>query len=100
MYAIKKCSKRDGRVVKFDRNRIQNAISKTFIESNEGNVDIAKKVTESVIERIVRSHIENVPNVEQIQDLVEYTLMDLSFTQTAKCYILYREKRNRDREQD
>ncbi|WP_456363895.1 ATP cone domain-containing protein [Priestia aryabhattai] len=100
MYSIKKCAKRDGRVERFDRNRIQNAISKAFFESNEGNSDIAKKVTESVIERIIRSHIETVPHVEQIQDLVEYTLMDLNFTQTAKCYILYREKRNLARTRD
>ena len=98
MYNIKHCIKRDGRVVRFDRNRIQNAILKAFLESNEGNQYIAKKVTESVIERIARSFVETVPNVEQIQDLVEDTLMRLNFRQTAKRYILYRDMRNRERE--
>jgi ribonucleoside-triphosphate reductase (formate) len=98
MYTVKHCMKRDGRIVRFDRNRIQNAILKAFLESNEGNPYIAKKVTESVIERINRIFIESVPNVEQIQDLVEDTLMNLNFRHTAKRYILYREMRNRERE--
>mgnify|MGYP001096280307 CR=1 FL=1 len=98
MYTVKNCLKRDGRIVKFDRNRIQNAIIKAFAESNEGNYDIAKKVTESIIERIVSHYAETLPNVEQIQDLVEDTLMNLKFRQTAKRYILYREMRNRERD--
>ena len=95
---LKNCVKRDGRLVRFDRNRIQNAITKAFSESNEGNQFIARKVTESVIERITRSYMELIPNVEQIQDLVEDTLMNLNFRQTAKRYILYREMRNRERD--
>lgn len=98
MQSIKNCMKRDGRLVRFDRNRIQNAITKAFSESNEGNPYIAKKVTESVIERITRTYLEMTPNVEQIQDLVEDTLMNLNFRQTAKRYILYREMRNRERD--
>lgn len=98
MQTIKHCIKRDGRLDRFDKNRIKNAISKAFIESNEGNSYIAKQVTESVIERITRSYIELVPNVEQIQDLVEDTLMRLNFRRTAKRYIIYRELRNRERE--
>lgn len=98
MYNVKQCMKRDGRIVKFDRNRIQVAISKAFIESNEGNVIISKKVTESVIETITRSYNDKVPKVEEIQDMVEFTLMDLKFRQTAKRYILYREMRNRQRD--
>lgn len=98
MQSIKNCMKRDGRLVRFDRNRIQTAITKAFSESNEGNPYIAKKVTESVIERITRTYLEMTPNVEQIQDLVEDTLMNLNFRQTAKRYILYREMRNRERD--
>ncbi|MCK2000121.1 ATP cone domain-containing protein [[Brevibacterium] frigoritolerans] len=98
MFIVKQCMKRDGRIVKFDRNRIQLAISKAFIESNEGNVIISKKVTESVIEYITRSYNDKVPKVEEIQDMVEFTLMDLKFRQTAKRYILYREMRNRQRD--
>ncbi|MGF7535719.1 ATP cone domain-containing protein [Bacillus mexicanus] len=98
MQSIKHCVKRDGRLVRFDKNRIKNAISEAFVESNEGNPYIAKQVTESVIERITRSYIELVPNVEQIQDFVEDTLMKLNFRQTAKRYIIYRELKNRERE--
>lgn len=94
MFAIKQCAKRDGQLERFDRNRIQTAILKAFIESNEGNSYIAKQVTECVIERITISYIDEIPTVEQIQDLVEDTLMNLKFRQTAKAYILYREKRN------
>ncbi|MED2737438.1 ATP cone domain-containing protein [Bacillus toyonensis] len=98
MTVIKQCVKRDGRLVRFDRHRIQTAISKAFKESSEGNPNIAKKVTESVLENISRSFVEKAPNVEEIQDAVEDTLMELKFRKTAKCYILYREMRNRERD--
>ena len=42
--------------------------------------------------------IEGTPTVEGVQDLVEETLIEEGFTQTAKAYILYRAERNRVRD--
>lgn len=91
------CIKRDGSLAKFEKHRIQNAISKAFEESKEGNKYIAQQVTESVIERLMREFPYSIPTVESIQDFVEDTLMNLHFRQTAKKYILYRDLRNRER---
>lgn len=91
------CIKRDGSLDKFEKKRIQDAITLAFEDAQEGNKYIAHQVTESVIERLKREYPYENPTVEQIQDLVEETLMNLHFRQTAKKYILYREWRNRER---
>jgi anaerobic ribonucleoside-triphosphate reductase len=89
--------KRSGFREKFDKNLISNAILKAFAESKEGNPYIASKITESVIEKIIRTFPHDVPEVESIQDIVEETLMDYNFSKTAKKYILYRDYRTKQR---
>ncbi len=51
-----------------------------------------------VVEKIESGAIEGTPTVEGVQDLVEETLIEEGFTQTAKAYILYRAERNRVRD--
>jgi anaerobic ribonucleoside-triphosphate reductase len=91
------CKKRDGSVVSFEKNRIVGAIHRAFIEAEEGNRIIAQKVTESVVEKIMLRYTDEIPYVEDIQDIVEDVLMSYNFRQTAKKYILYRDKHNRNR---
>jgi ribonucleoside-diphosphate reductase alpha chain len=43
---------------------------------------------------------ENCPNVEQVQDLVENTLMERGYFGVAKAYILYRFKQTEERKQE
>jgi anaerobic ribonucleoside-triphosphate reductase len=100
MNNVKKCIKRNGVVDNFDRNKIQNAIRKSFLESKEGNKFIAKKITNLVLERIDRTYMREIPSVEEIQDIIEDTLMTLSFKKTAKLYILYRKNRSEERDYD
>lgn len=97
MKEIRFCQKRDGSITTFDKNLISNAITKAFKEANEGNRVIALKITETIVEILIRKYQRGVPTVEDIQDIVENTLMDFNFNRSAKCYILYREKRNRTR---
>jgi len=97
MKGIKFCQKRDGTIVSFEKNRITNAINKAFIEAGEGNRIIAQKVTETIVERIMRQFQHGIPTVEEIQDIVEVTLMEYNFNASAKRYILYREERKRTR---
>lgn len=85
--------KRDGRKVKFDRDKIKTAIL------NAGNA-IGEDV-EEVAEKIA-CEIENANKdleVEDIQDLIEKKLMASSKKETAKNFILYRQKRSLFREE-
>lgn len=95
---IKEILKRDGRKVPFDKSKILNAIKKSFIAIGESKDNkYCDKITNHVINDIIYK-IGDVPNVEQIQDLVEESLIKLNHTKTAKAYILYRAERNRVRE--
>ena len=94
-----KVRKRDGKLVQFDPTRIKNAVAKAFIavdgeltKEGEKNADaVAKKVTAKLSEK------KGTPSVEEIQDLVERSLMDTSRTDVAKAYIIYREGRAEER---
>ena len=90
-------TKRDGRVVIFDKSRIENAIRKAFIEAGgvtEDDENLIKKIADSV------ASIDKDLNVEEIQDLVEDKLMKSRRKDVAKLYILYRDKRTRERERN
>ncbi|GIW69060.1 ribonucleoside-triphosphate reductase [Candidatus Parcubacteria bacterium] len=87
--------KRDGRIVAFDRNRIVRAISKAMLEVGEGKLpEDAERLADVVIRKINRHFSEqDRPDVENIQDLVEETLILEDFPKTAKAYIIYRHER-------
>lgn len=93
---IDRVQKRDGSLVKFDIERITNAIYKAMQASNEGTmqeaVRIAKHV-ESELAQIRQRYRSFTPNVEGIQDAAEKSLMHANYTDTAKAYILYRQRR-------
>jgi ribonucleoside-triphosphate reductase len=84
--------KRDGRTVPFDKDKIFSALEKAFTATNEGKKRSPREVSEFVLMRLREDEVE-VPTVEQIQDLVEETLMRNGYYQTAKSYIMYRAKR-------
>ena len=95
---FEKIRKRDGRIVKFDPERITNAISKAGEATGEFGKDVAKKLTIKVL-AIAQQVIKNrIPTVEEIQDIVEEVLMASQYKKTAKAYIIYREQHARMRE--
>ena len=81
--------KRNGTPVPFDIKKISNAIHKAndaaMVEAISP-LEFEKLVTE-IVESIPHGQI---PNVEQIQDLVEEKLIEHGYAKTAKAYILYR----------
>lgn len=83
-----KVTKRDGRIVDYDRNKIVIAIQKANVE-----VDRYEQVSEETIDAIVAS-IENKKTdnlmVEDIQDMIEQKLMAERKYELAKKYIIYR----------
>ncbi len=91
--------KRDGRKTEFHEEKIAAAIEKAFqacaaMQDRETADQIARKVAQKIDE----GAIEGIPTVEGVQDLVEETLIESGFVQTAKSYILYRAERSRVRD--
>ena len=87
--------KRDGTTVKFDSSKIGSAITKANTRSQEMSPEDIERIVSAVEAKCQR--IENI-DVEQIQDLVEKTLLASRFKATAKQYILYRDQRTRIRQ--
>lgn len=101
---VKRVIKRDGRIVDFDKVRIVKAIAAAAdsVDPNHGlvNVNLARTKTEEVINRLNRIYPDRESiTVEEIQDVVEYCLMDgdENHNKIAKAYVLYRDKRSRVR---
>ncbi len=92
--------KRDGRVVPFETARIAAAVRKAMEAAGEGALEadpqrVAEAVVAALAQRLPPGHI---PQVEEIQDQVEESLILLDFPKTAKAYILYRHERAKIRD--
>ncbi len=81
--------KRNGTPVPFDVNKIRSAIHKA---NEAAQIEaIAPVQFEKLVDEVVESIPDGqVPDVEQVQDLVEEKLIANGFAKTAKAYILYR----------
>lgn len=99
-----KVIKRDGEIMEFDKNRISIAITKaikashTESEFKNINFDILDEIVNKVYFDCVfwvqeHNEIKGI-SVERIQDFVERELIKYGYADTAKEYILYRNKRN------
>jgi len=97
---IKKVKKRNGRIVPFNRQKIVNAISKAMKSVKEGNLEKDPvRVAERGVKELEKRYFPNyIPNIEEIQDVVEEKLILMDFPKTAKSYILYRQERAKIRE--
>lgn len=88
--------KRDGDVVKFDPSKITTAIFMAGKASGEFKEREARKLMLQVL-TLAHEVCGPVPEVEEIQDIVERVLLDSPFHKTAKAYILYREQHSQIR---
>ena len=82
--------KRDGRVVGYNEEKIKGAIRKAMLTTELGEDEA---LIQRIADRIGASGSETM-SVEQIQDLVEFELMNSPRKEVAKRYIAYRDKRN------
>ncbi len=89
--------KRDGKVVEFNSDKIKTAISKSAARVNEMSESDIDRITEIVVNKCERAPGDRI-GVEEIQDLVEDTLLKSKFNRTAKSYILFRDMRTRNRD--
>ncbi|MDF9867755.1 anaerobic ribonucleoside-triphosphate reductase [Bacilli bacterium PM5-3] len=92
---MKPIKKRDGRIAPFDPNKIINAIEKAKIEAQENfePLDIYNRVYAKM------QFLDNW-DVEKIQDLIEEELISSNLANTAKKFIIYRNKRSEIREKN
>jgi len=71
--------KRNGMLVPFDSAKISNAIQKGMIDAQYANLEDAANITQSVQAKLLEKKDKNpdyIPSVEEIQDIVEESLMD------------------------
>lgn len=85
---IKSVTKRDGRLVSFNSEKITFAIFKALRAVGEPNRELAQNVTENVVTKLNEESIL----VEKIQDLVEFELFNQKLFKAAKAYIIYRKQ--------
>ena len=93
-----KVIKRDGRVVKFNKKKIYNAIEKAVesVFNNNNTVDI-KKITKQVSSEIANRFKEDV-KIYEIQNIIEHTLLSFGEEAVYKEYVNYRVEKNIERE--
>lgn len=95
---IYKLQKRNGSIQDFDIRKIQNAIKKAIIAVGKNEIEESDTLAKQVLDRLDADYTDDIPTVENVQDIVELALMDGGYTEVAKAYILYRERRRTARE--
>jgi ribonucleoside-triphosphate reductase len=85
--------KRDGEIVTFDKSKISNAIYQAAKAVGGEDSVLAEKLANEVILYLYTKKGHETPEVEEIQDAVEKTLIENGHARTAKAYILYRKQR-------
>jgi ribonucleoside-triphosphate reductase (formate) len=96
---IKEIKKRDGKIVPFDPERITRAAYKALFSVGKTDERLAQRISDRVTATL--EHMFNgvsVPNVEQTQDIVESTLMNMGENEAAKAFIIYRQNHIEKRE--
>ena len=90
--------KRDGKIIDFDIAKIENAISMAFDAVGKS---YSKEIIELLALRVTACFsdkvIKDIVTVEDIQDSVEVTLIQASYVDVAKAYILYRKQHEKMR---
>lgn len=97
---IENIRKRDGRIVPYDGDKIQQAVLRAFEASGSAKgMETARLIRQQVETELENNEsISGTPSVEEVQDAVERVLIERGFVRTAKAYILYRAERSRVRE--
>jgi len=92
--------KRDGRITNFNKEKITNAIYKALVANGNPDRRIADDLTSGVLSKLISQGFSagNPPSVEDVQDMVESTLIEKGYGEIAKSYILYRHERRKVRE--
>ncbi len=99
-HTIQNIVKRDGTVVSYDRDRIGTAIFKAAAAVGGSDRAEADRLALLVEQKLSENFgAASTPSVEEIQDLVEETLINAGHSKTARAYIRYRHERQMERTQ-
>lgn len=97
---IDRVVKRSGEVVPFDQEKITVAIYKAAASIGGHDRALSEKLSRQVVEALEATYSpEDLPTVEDVQDVVERMLIKAGHARTAKAYILYRHERAKMRSQ-
>ena len=89
-----KIKKRNGQEVDFDSNKIEQAIFKA-LNATDSDTSYAHRLKQKVVTIIEALFDKKIPEVEDVQDVVEQVLINENLSKTAKAYILYRNQHAR-----
>jgi ribonucleoside-triphosphate reductase (formate) len=92
-----KVQKRNGAIVDFEIVKIAQAIAKAAASIGQYDASVPQTLTKEVEVDLEEKYGDEIPTVEQIQDVVEDVLIRYDYAEMAKTYILYREKRREAR---
>jgi anaerobic ribonucleoside-triphosphate reductase len=98
---VEKVVKRNGKVVDFQPEKIENAVARAFVSTEEldaRDISTMARAIELVVTTTLDEKKVEIPTVEEIQDEVEGALMKFGYSRTAKAYILYRKNHQNIRE--
>jgi ribonucleoside-triphosphate reductase len=84
--------KRSGERAPFDPRKIENALRQAGAATEEFDADEATLLAAQVRKVLMHRFPAQAPHIEQIQDVVEQTLIAANHVRTARAYIVYREK--------
>ena len=93
--------KRSGAVTTFNKDKISNAIFRALAATSKADRGLADQLAENVVNKLVEQGFTSTrtPTVEDIQDIVESTLIDSGNSDIAKAYIVYRHERRKLRDE-
>lgn len=91
-YLVARVQKRNGNIVDFDIQKIENAIFAAAKAVGGDDRKEARRLAEMTANILEEAFGAGVPTVENIQDIVEKVLIEEGHAKTAKAYILYRKK--------
>ncbi|MFZ5353151.1 MAG: ribonucleoside triphosphate reductase [Bacillota bacterium] len=97
---VREIIKRDGRREVFNTDKIAHAIFKAAAACGGKDYQLAEELGSEVVRQVEARFADTVPDIEQIQDIVEKVLIESGHARTAKAFILYRQKRKSAREMD
>jgi len=105
---VLKTIKRNGKVVRYDAEKIKVAMTKAFIAVEGSNAASSTRIYQQIDEltrQITQAFMRRLPSggtihIEDVQDQVELALMRHSEYKVARAYVLYREERRKARASD
>ncbi len=90
---ITRVKKRSGTIVPFNKERIANAIYRAAVAVGGRDKEKAEELSEQVVQLLNDKFNENeIPSIEDVQDIAEKVLIENGHAKVSKEFILYREE--------